>query len=33
MLKASVVDSVTRTSPLTMRSNSVGLDTRRVGPS
>src|SRR6185369_11855990 len=33
MLKASVVDSVTRTSPLTILPNSDGLETRRAGPS
>src|SRR5579871_1445160 len=33
MLKASVVDSVTSTSPLAMRPKSEGLETRRAGPS
>src|SRR5213078_3874041 len=33
MLNASVVDWVTRTSPLTIRSNSAGPETRRAGPS
>ena len=33
MLNASVVDSVTSTSPCTMRSNSAGPETRRAGPS
>src|SRR5437867_1547826 len=33
MLKASVVDSATSTSPLTMRSNSVGPEITRAGPS
>jgi len=33
MLNASVVDSVTSTSPCTIRSNSDGPDTRRAGPS
>src|SRR5205823_5112525 len=33
MLNASVVDSVTSTSPCTMRSNSDGPETRRAGPS
>ena len=32
MLNASVVDSVTRTSPSTIRSNSEGSETRRAGP-
>src|SRR6266540_2984082 len=33
MLKASVVDSVTSTSPLAIRPNSEGPETRRAGPS
>ena len=33
MLNASVVDSVTRTSPWTIRSNSAGPEMRRAGPS
>src|ERR1051326_3311139 len=33
MLKASVVDSVTSTSPVTIRLNSDGPETRRAGPS
>jgi hypothetical protein len=33
MLKASVVDSVTSTSPWLMRPNSDGPETRRAGPS
>src|SRR5262249_19563814 len=33
MLNASVVDSVTSTSPWTIRSNSCGLAMRRAGPS
>jgi hypothetical protein len=33
MLNASVVDSVTSTSPRWMRPNSAGPDTRRAGPS